>query len=192
MPRITTESGRTLDDVLNDECHDADGRVFDSGSGYVSITRRGDSIVPPAMIWEGRLPPIAPAFRTENPHTSHHAAASVAESAHRHRIAILTALKLYGPATGHEIAQRLGLSYVQVAKRLSEMSKPAHAAVTRRKTGEHNGRPMYQTRNSPTGHACCVWHLNPTTPNAQGIDATGLNRGKAPRYRPTRYPDTRM
>lgn len=80
-----------------------------------------------------------------------------------HRESILTALRLFGPATGHELAARLGLEYVQVAKRLTELHDDGR--ITRHKIGTQpppwQETPLYQTRRSPSGRAACVWHLNP-------------------------------
>lgn len=105
--------------------------------------RRGDSIVPRVH----RL----------DPHTSHQAAASAVEIAGRHQVSILVCLKLYGAKTGHEIAEQLGLDYIQVAKRLTELHEAGK--VDRRQTGMFQGKPIYHTRASPSGRPACVWYL---------------------------------
>lgn len=83
--------------------------------------------------------------RRGDPETSKSAARNVENFAHGHYALILGALKLHGPATIYELADRTSLTHVQVARRLPEMS----AMVER--TGEK--------RPSPSGNACGVWRL---------------------------------
>lgn len=176
MPTIRTKSGKTLDDVLTQ----AD--LF--APEVAAVTRRGDSIVPPTdrfsnapncrsregmQLMANKLgdtiaKELAPLSHHADPHTSPQAARSMVQGAQHHRVAVMTALRLFGPATGHELAALLGLEYVQVAKRLTELA--VDGRINRRETGTIGGKPAYQTRNSPTGRPACVWHINPLAKSA--------------------------
>jgi hypothetical protein len=81
--------------------------------------------------------------RSGDPETSHAAARNAVTFAHGHHALVLGALKLYGPQTIYELAERTKLSPVQVARRLPELAPMAY------RTGEQ--------RPSPTGNACGVW-----------------------------------
>lgn len=85
--------------------------------------------------------------RSTDPQTSHEAAAAANELAQGHYALILGALGLHGAQTIYELADRTGLSAVQVARRLPEMAATA-PAMARRTT---------RTRPSPSGRGCTVW-----------------------------------
>ena len=99
---------------------------------------------------------VMPKSHRNDPHTSVDAAQSVKEVSKQHRIATLTALALYGPATGYELADRLGLTYIQVAKRLTELYDKGKGPIER----IHTDVPgVYQTRKTPSGRQACVWRV---------------------------------
>lgn len=83
--------------------------------------------------------------RRDDPVTSHQAAAQVQEFAHHHHAKILGSLITQGRATIHELAERLGLDHVQIARRLPELQALAVA------------RPTDETKPSPKGRPCRVW-----------------------------------
>lgn len=118
-----------------------------------------ETLMPPAIVFEGVLTDKQVTqchtewkARTENPHTSHEAAATLSHLARKHRAGCLAALALYGPQTGHEIAKRLGLGYDQVSKRLPELMRAG--TIERRKVGG-----LYRTRKTPSGRTACVWYV---------------------------------
>jgi hypothetical protein len=82
-----------------------------------------------------------PRARREDPITSQLAAARVDEFSGEHFALIHKALE--APGTIYEIAERTGLSHVQVARRLPEMKGRA----------QRSG----QKKPGPTGRACEVW-----------------------------------
>jgi predicted ArsR family transcriptional regulator len=89
----------------------------------------------------------APRARRSDPATSHDAAASVDVFSAEHYQRIIRALKSGGPGTIYEIAERCGMTHVQVARRLPEMQGRLvriRASITRR---------------GPTGRACRVWDI---------------------------------
>jgi len=81
----------------------------------------------------------------------------MAQGAHRHRVVVLTCLLLFGGQTIHQIAARTGLTHVQVARRTAELHD--HKTIERIEVGTYDGKPRYQTRNSPSGRPCCVWRV---------------------------------
>ena len=100
--------------------------------------------------------PYVPLSHRNDPATSHDAAQSVKEVSKQHRVMCLTALALYGPQTGFEIADRVGLTYIQVAKRLTELYDKGKGPIER----VHTDMPgVYQTRKTPSGRQACVWRV---------------------------------
>lgn len=83
--------------------------------------------------------------RTSDPETSHDAAAKARSFAQGHYHLICQALR-HGPQTIYEIADRTGLTHVQVARRTAEMN-----GVQIERCAE--------TRPSPSGRACHLWRL---------------------------------
>jgi hypothetical protein len=83
--------------------------------------------------------------RSSDPETSHAAARKAVNFAHGHYAKIIGALKLFGPQTIYELAANTGLTHVQVARRMPELSE----VVCRTE----------ETRPSPTGNPCRVWRL---------------------------------
>lgn len=71
------------------------------------------------------------AARRTDPATSLAAAKSAQRFAFSHAGRILQALKLHGPRTAHEISQLIGLSVVQVDRRLPELSRAGLARVVK-------------------------------------------------------------
>lgn len=112
------------------------------------VIRRGLSIATP------------PRARNSDPHTSTSAAKSMAKGARAHQDAILHALATSGAQTAHELAIALfPLDSVQITRRLSELNEDGK--ITRRQMAvTADGKPIYQTRLSPSGRPACVWHLN--------------------------------
>jgi hypothetical protein len=84
-----------------------------------------------------------PRARREDPPTSQLAAVRVDEFAAAHYQRILEAMR--EPSTIYEIAERAGISHVQVARRLPEME----GKRVRVKAG--------LVRKGPTGRMCRVW-----------------------------------
>jgi hypothetical protein len=84
-----------------------------------------------------------PRARREDPASSQLAAARVDEFAAAHYRRILEAMP--EPSTIYEIADRAGISHIQVARRLPEMD----GTRVRVKPGLH--------RKGPTGRMCRVW-----------------------------------
>lgn len=80
-----------------------------------------------------------PLARVTDPTTSHAAAEAAVDLAAAHRGLIALALQL-GPAGKDEIAERTGLTGVQVARRLPEMLKTGTVALTGRKVPSNTGR----------------------------------------------------
>ena len=84
-----------------------------------------------------------PRARTRDPETSHRSAGAVGEFDADHFQRILEAIDAYGWLTIHELAEKTGLTAVQVARRCPEMPELApHPS---------------QTRKSPTGRPCRLW-----------------------------------
>lgn len=84
--------------------------------------------------------------RSDDPVTSHQAAARLAEFAGDHHAKILGSLLTQGDGTIYELAERTGLDHVAVARRMSELEA---LQVARPKPGVK--------RASPTGRPCRVW-----------------------------------
>jgi predicted ArsR family transcriptional regulator len=61
------------------------------------------------------------AARSDDPETSHAAARNAERFAASHAGRILAALKLHGPRTAHELEALVGLSVVQIDRRLPEL-----------------------------------------------------------------------
>jgi hypothetical protein len=78
-----------------------------------------------------------------DPFTSYVAAERAERPASGHRLDIYLAL-CKGPATASEIAERTGLTQIQVARRLSEVRGIRRTDVT---------------RQNPAGNAECVWEV---------------------------------
>ena len=87
-----------------------------------------------------------PRARRSDPGTSQEAAARACEFTAEHYQKIITALRA-GPGTIYEVAERAGITHVQVARRTSEME----GRRVRTLPGE--------VRRSPTGRKCRVWAL---------------------------------
>ena len=101
---------------------------------------------------------IVPRARRNNVHTSVQAALSAIGLSNAHRIAILADLKLYKDGTGHQIAERIGLTYQQVSKRTAELNE--QGKIERVVIGRNeDGKTIYWTRLSPAGRPCCVWQI---------------------------------
>lgn len=100
---------------------------------------------------------LEPRSHATDPHTSFAAAHAVADTATARRVQILTALKLHGPMTSHEIAAKLDLHWSDVARRCTELLESHQIMRTER--GIYLGKPIYWTRRTPSGKAACVWRL---------------------------------
>jgi hypothetical protein len=74
--------------------------------------------------------------RATDPITSHRAAAAAARFASSHAGRIQAALNEHGAATAHELAQRTGLSVVQIDRRLPELAAADRARVVLDTHGE--------------------------------------------------------
>lgn len=85
--------------------------------------------------------------RSDDPATSHAAAASAAEFSGTHCARILSALCKYGPMTKDQIARRTGLTPVQVDRRLPDLYDEAKGKIY----------PTGETRNSDAGRPERVW-----------------------------------
>ena len=84
--------------------------------------------------------------RRNDPSTSKVAAARVIDFADGHYALIIAALA-HGEATIYEIAERSGLSHVQVARRMPELAEAALVVDTG------------STKPSPSGRPCRIWRL---------------------------------
>lgn len=71
-----------------------------------------------------------PLSRSSDPRSSYQAAHAVKEGAAAHRERIVACLLEYGPQTAKEIGARLGLTNVQVCRRLPELRKKRKARTT--------------------------------------------------------------
>lgn len=83
--------------------------------------------------------------RRRDPDTSRAAAARAGEFGSEHHRKIVGSLMTQGPATIYELAERIGLNHVAVARRMSELEELGVA------------RPREEMRASPSGRACRVW-----------------------------------
>ena len=97
------------------------------------------------------------AHHINDPHTSVTAADHGRRKALAMRAQCLLALKLQGPQTSHEIADKLGHHWSDVARRMTELLEAG--TVTRKETGTSRGKPLYHTRLTATGSPACVWYL---------------------------------
>lgn len=77
--------------------------------------------------------------RRTDPHTSHQAARAARSLASEHQAAILAVLRRGGSWTADEIAERCGLTKVQICRRLCELER------------EDRIRPTGETRPTPAG-----------------------------------------
>jgi predicted ArsR family transcriptional regulator len=83
----------------------------------------------------------APRARIDDAHTSHAAAASMVGAAGEHRRLILDALRAAPtPLSAEEIAGRVGLTGVQVARRLAELRRAGAIAAGERVAVTRSGR----------------------------------------------------
>lgn len=98
-----------------------------------------------------------PKSHRADPHTSYEAAQKAAGRAKAVRTGILLSLNLYGPQTADEMAQRVGMKREDVARRCSELLQDGK--ICRKETGTHDGKPVYHTRQTPTGSNACVYYL---------------------------------
>jgi predicted ArsR family transcriptional regulator len=85
--------------------------------------------------------------RREDPVTSHAAADLVREFEGEHFAKVLKGLA-EGSATIYELADRAGLTHVQVARRMPELEQAGRVRI---REGEK--------RKSPTGRPCRVWEV---------------------------------
>ena len=99
-----------------------------------------------------------PLSHRNDPQTSVDAAQSVKEVSKQHRVMCLTALALYGGQTSHEVAARCGFNHWSVAaRRITELHE--QGTIRRKQTGTFNGKPIYETRKTPSGRSACVWYV---------------------------------
>jgi predicted ArsR family transcriptional regulator len=69
--------------------------------------------------------------RKSDPQTSHEAARNAERFAASHAGRILAALKLHGPRSAHELSQLVGLSVVQIDRRLPDLKAAGLAEVAK-------------------------------------------------------------
>ncbi len=137
-----------------------------------SLIRQGLSVVPPvlgritfgphrySLVEEALISAGVPLSHRNDPQTSLDAAVSMREVSTHHRVQILTALRLYGPMTSHQCAERCGFDHWSVAaRRLTELADPRVGKVEKIETGTFDGKPIYLTRKTPSGRQACVWRL---------------------------------
>lgn len=77
----------------------------------------------------------ARAARRDDPETSHAAARNAARFAESHAGRILVTLQTHGARTAHEIAQLVGLTVVQVDRRLPDLKAAGLADVCKHDDG---------------------------------------------------------
>lgn len=118
---------------------------------------------------------IRPKARSTDVGTSHAAAAAASEMAEDHRRSVYAAIQTYGPMTSYEIGEKVGLTNVQVTRRVSEMLQ---VGVLRRHivATMPDGKELYKTRKTPTGRQACVIHLAEGV-NRQECSACGVENG---------------
>ena len=85
------------------------------------------------------------AARITDPTTSHDAADMAEAFLFDHHAKIVESLRVRGPGTIYEIAERTGIDHVAVARRMKELELKAWAMRTD------------ETRPSPLGRQCTVW-----------------------------------
>jgi hypothetical protein len=92
--------------------------------------------------------------RRADPHTSREAASGAGDVVGEHCRRILDVLDR--GLTIYEIAERAGLTHVQVARRMPDLED---AAMARRRVigADDDGTLRYATRPSPTGRRCALW-----------------------------------
>lgn len=89
--------------------------------------------------------------RKRDPKPSKLAAAAAGEFAGSHAMRILSALKLHGPRTAHELEHLIGLTVVQIDRRVAELRRVGKLQVAT----DGGGTPI--TRRTPTGGEATVW-----------------------------------
>lgn len=97
------------------------------------------------------MPCAAGRARRTDPRTSKAAAVKAAEFAGSHADRILAALKLHGPRTAHELEHLIGLSVVQIDRRVAELRRTGSLEVCTDAGGSVITRP------TPTGGEATVW-----------------------------------
>jgi hypothetical protein len=88
--------------------------------------------------------------RRTDPETSKVAALRAGEFAAAHHAKIVGSLVTQGAATIYELAERVGIDHVAVARRMAELER---LTVARPKV--EDGKPV--TRPGPKGRGCRVW-----------------------------------
>lgn len=88
----------------------------------------------------------APHARRSDPETSHKAAERAPQFATSHAGRILLALQLHGERSAHELSQLIGLTVVQIDRRLPDLAKLGLAAVAKLDDGADK-----------VTHGCRVW-----------------------------------
>ena len=89
--------------------------------------------------------------RRTDPRPSKVAAVKAGEFAGSHAERILAALRLHGPRTAHELEHLIGLTVVQIDRRVAELRRMGKLEVCT----DGGGTPI--TRPTPTGGEATVW-----------------------------------
>jgi hypothetical protein len=92
-----------------------------------------------------------PLARTTDPDTSHDAAWLTAQFSESHRIRILRVLLWKGDMTAHEMEKYTGLNYVQIDRRMHELTNPKKGIALVKDSGIR--------RATPSGGRAIVWEL---------------------------------
>lgn len=92
-----------------------------------------------------------PLARRTDPKPSHAAAVKAAEFAGSHAERILAALRTHGPRTAHELEHLIGLTVVQIDRRVAELRRQGRLQAQT----DAGGTPV--TRRTPTGGEATVW-----------------------------------
>lgn len=87
--------------------------------------------------------------RTADIDTSHDAAESAESTATRHKAMVYAALKMHGPQTSEQIADRTGLQHAQAWRRVSDLRNDGEVIDS----GER--------RPNKSGRQAAVWRLAP-------------------------------
>lgn len=93
-------------------------------------------------------PPMA---RRADPRPSHVAASRAQAFAGSHADRILAALRTHGPRTAHELEHLVGLTVVQIDRRVAELRRDGRLQVCT----DAGGEPV--TRKTPSGGESTVW-----------------------------------
>lgn len=96
-------------------------------------------------------PQHPPRARRRDPAPSHVAAAQAERFAGSHADRILVALRQHGPRTAHELEHLIGLTVVQIDRRVAELRRDGRLAVHTDAGGTAVTRP------TPTGGEATVW-----------------------------------